>query len=109
MKRAWMPIAFAVVGLSGFCHGASAQGQFDGVWNGTVGQWTVKLVVKGEKGRLTLTCSRGSWDSDIPVGADGTIKAWVGRQGIARREVSGRSITTQRAALRLNMGSTDVL
>jgi len=90
MKRVWTSFLFAAAVTLATFSGASAQGKFDGAWNGTVGHWTVKLVVKGEKGRLSLTCFTGSWDFDIPVGADGVIQAYIGGPGFNRRQVSGQ-------------------
>ena len=63
--------------------------QFDGVWDGTAGKWSVKLTVAGTKGRVALSCDANAFVTDVPVSADGAIDAYV-TTGTGRRQITGK-------------------
>lgn len=72
---------------------ASAQpkaGQFDGTWTGQAGDWKIRLVIKGTKGQIALTCTTIEHRFDIPVAADGVIDSWLSSQTFGRRQVAGK-------------------
>jgi len=72
-----------------FAQTTSTASGFDGLWKGTVNQADAKLVVKGAKGDLTVTCQTAQGQNDIKIGQDGTLSGYV-KTGSFRREVSGK-------------------
>ena len=45
MRVMWI----ALIGILGFSSPPFAQGNFDGTWSGSAGQWGIKLTVAGAK------------------------------------------------------------
>lgn len=87
----WRGIVPAAALLVGLLPGvASAQGNFDGTWTGQAGDWKIRLVVKGQKGLIALTCTTIEHRFDIPVAADGVINSWLSSQTFGRRQVAGK-------------------
>jgi hypothetical protein len=68
--------------------GTARAQQFDGVWTGQAGQWSIKLTVAGAKGKLALSCGN-DFSADIPVSADGSIDSYVST-GQGRRQITGK-------------------
>jgi len=85
MRVMWI----ALIGILGFSSPPFAQGNFDGTWSGSAGQWGIKLTVAGAKGRMTLSCGGNDFLADIPVSADGAIDSYV-TTGAGRRQITGK-------------------
>lgn len=84
-------LCFALIGFAFLVAGqAHAAAQFSGTWRGDAEHWTVRLVVFGAEGTLSLTCGSSKYDFDVPVSANGTIDAWIPARGFSPQTVRGR-------------------
>ena len=80
-------------------HIVLAQDNYEGLWMGTVGTWTIRLTVMDANGpvgranghlRMRCNVNGDTYEFDIPVSAGGAISAYVSPPDMARRQVTGQ-------------------
>ncbi len=79
-KIALIALAVAAMAMQASAQSPNQQataGVLAGTWKGTVGQWSVKLVVNGTKGTLHLGCQSNDFIASVDIKADGTMDQFV--------------------------------